>query len=316
MNVLLAGATGTLGSVLVRELLAAGHEVCGITRSAAGARRLAEAGATAVVADVMDRDALLKALHGLRADAVVHQATAITGLPLFHRALYATDALRERGTAHLVEAAGLVGARRFVTQSFFLGYGYRDHGEAPVTEDRPFAEPGQGAFAPHMRSMRANEEQVFAIGGISLRYGMFYGPEPTTAKLLDMARKRLLPVPRPASVVSLVHVEDAAAATVAALERGRPGRAYNVADDHPVGFDEYVRGLARAAGGPAPLTVPGWLLRGTPYMHALMVGTRLRLSTGLARSELGWTPAHPSYREGLARPAGGPDARQTPNGAG
>ncbi|MGV9778406.1 NAD-dependent epimerase/dehydratase family protein [Streptosporangium sp. NPDC003464] len=316
MNVLLAGATGTLGSVLVRGLLAAGHEVCGITRSAAGARRLAEAGATAVVADVMDRDVLLKALDGLRADAVVHQATAITGLPLFHRALYATDALRERGTAHLVAAAALVGARRFVTQSFFLGYGYRDHGEAPVTEDRPFAEPGQGAFDPHMRSMRANEEQVFAIGGISLRYGMFYGPEPTTAKLLDLARKRLLPVPRPASVVSLVHVEDAAAATVAALERGRPGRAYNVADDHPVGFDEYVRGLARAAGGPVPLTVPGWLLRGTPYMHALMVGTRLRLSTGLARSELGWMPAYPSYREGLARPTGGPDARQTPNGAG
>ncbi|NUW46083.1 NAD-dependent epimerase/dehydratase family protein [Nonomuraea rhodomycinica] len=319
MNVLLAGATGTLGSILVRRLLAAGHQVCGITRSAAGARRLADAGATAVVADVMDRDALLTALDGLRADAVVHQATAITGLPLFHRALYATDALRERGTAHLVEAAGLVGAGRFLTQSFFLGYGYRDHGEALVTEDRPFAEPGQGAFDPHMRAMRANEEQVFAIGGVSLRYGMFYGPEPATANLLRMAGKRMLPVPRPASTVSLVHVEDAAAATVAALERGRPGRAYNVADDHPVRFDEYVRALARAAGGPAPLTVPGGLLRVTPYLHALMVGTRLRLSTALARSELGWTPAYPSYREGLACLGdlllGRPGGRQTPNGA-
>jgi nucleoside-diphosphate-sugar epimerase len=300
VNVLVAGATGTLGSVLVRRLLAAGHQVCGITRSEAGARRLAAAGATAVVADVMDRDALLTALDGLHADAVIHQATAIRGLPLFHRALYATDALRERGTAHLVEAAGLVGARRFLTQSFFLGYGYRDHGDEPVTEERPFAEPGQGAFDPHMRSMRANEEQVFAIGGISLRYGMFYGPEPTTWRLMRMARRRLLPVPRPASTVSLVHIEDAAGATVAALERGRPGRAYNVADDHPVRFDEYVREVARAAGGAAPPAVPGWLLRATPYMHALMVGTRLRLSTALAKEELGWTPAYPSCREGLA----------------
>ncbi|MFB4270819.1 NAD-dependent epimerase/dehydratase family protein [Nonomuraea sp. GTA35] len=300
MNVQRAGATGTLGSVLVRRLLAAGHRVCGITRSAAGARRLAGAGATAMVADVMDRDALLRAVDGVRADAVVHQATAITGLPLFHRALYATDALRERGTAHLVEAAGLVGARTFLTQSFFLGYGYRDHGEDPVTEDRPFAAPGQGAFEPHMRSMRANEEQVFAIGGISLRYGMFYGPEPTTAKLMEMARKRMLPVPRPAGTVSLIHIEDAASATVAALVGGRPGRAYNVADDHPVRFDEYVKALARAAGAPVPPAVPGRLLRVTPYMHALMVGTRLRLSTRLAKSELGWTPAYPSYREGLA----------------
>ncbi|MGR6916074.1 NAD-dependent epimerase/dehydratase family protein [[Actinomadura] parvosata] len=298
MNVLVAGATGTLGTVLVRRLLAAGHQVCGITRSATGVQKLAAAGATAVVADVMDRDALLTALDGLEADAVVHQATAITGLPLFHRALYATDALRERGTAHLVEAAGLVGARRFLTQSFFLGYGYRDHGDEPVTEDRPFAEPGQGAFDPHMRSMRANEEQVFATGGISLRYGMFYGPEPTTWHLMKLARKRLLPVPRPAGTVSLIHIDDAAAATVAALERGRPGRAYNLADDHPARFDEYVRALARAAGAPVPLTVPGRLLRATPYLHALMVGTRLRLSTDLARRELGWTPAYPSYREG------------------
>ncbi|WP_043625974.1 NAD-dependent epimerase/dehydratase family protein [Nonomuraea candida] len=303
MNVLLAGATGTLGTVLVRHLLAAGHAVTGLTRSGAGAARLATLGAVPVVADVMDRQALLRALDGVRADAVVHQATAIAGLPLFHRALYATDALRERGTAHLVEAAGAVGARRFVTQSFFLGYGYRDHGEEPVTEDRPFAEPGQGAFDPHMRSMRANEEQVFSapgVEGVSLRYGMFYGPEPSTRKLMDLAGKRLLPVPDPAGTVALIHIEDAASATVAALERGVPGRAYNIADDEPARFDDYVRALAAAAGGPAPLRMPAWLLRATPYMYALMVATRIRLSTGRAKAELGWTPAYPSYREGLA----------------
>ncbi|MEV4163842.1 NAD-dependent epimerase/dehydratase family protein [Nonomuraea dietziae] len=303
MNVLLAGATGALGSVLVRDLLAAGHTVLGLTRSGGGARRLAEAGAVPVVADMMDREALLAALDGRQADAVVHEATAITGLPLFHRALYATDALRDRGTAHLLEAAKLVGAHRFVTQSFFLGYGYRDHGEAPVTEERPFAELGQGAFDPHMRSMRANEEQVSGtpgIEGISLRYGMFYGPEASTRKLMDMTRKRLLPVPDPAGTVSLIHIEDAASATVAALERGVAGRAYNVADDHPVRFDDYVRALAAAAGAPAPLRLPSALLRPMPYMYALMVGTRIRLSSERAKRELGWAPAYPSYREGLA----------------
>ncbi|MFI6921112.1 NAD-dependent epimerase/dehydratase family protein [Nonomuraea spiralis] len=303
MNVLLAGATGTLGSVLVRQLLDAGHSVLGITRSEAGARRVAQAGGVPVVADVMDRESLLTALDGVRAHAVVHQASAINGLPLFHRALYATDALRDRGTAHLVEAAGVVGARRFVTQSFFLGYGYRDHGDDLVTEDRPFAEPGQGAFDPHMRSMRANEEQVFAapgIDGISLRYGMFYGPEPSTRKLMDMTRKRLLPVPDPAGTVSLIHIEDAASAAVSALERGTPGRPYNIADDRPVRFDVYVRALARAAGAPVPWAVPGGLLRAMPYMHALMVGTRIRISSERAKRELGWTPRYPSYREGLA----------------
>ncbi|MER6951619.1 NAD(P)-dependent oxidoreductase [Nonomuraea sp. NPDC000554] len=303
MNVLLAGATGTLGSVLIGHLLAAGHTVLGITRFAAGAERLATAGAVPVVADVMNRESLLTALDGMQAHAVVHQATAISGLPLFHRALYATDALRDHGTAHLIEAAELVGARRFVTQSFFLGYGYRDHGEELVTEESPFAEPGQGAFDPHMRSMRANEEQVFGapgIEGISLRYGMFYGPEATTRKLMDMTRKRMLPVPDPAGTVSLIHIEDAASATVAALERGTPGRSYNIADDHPVRFDAYVKALAVAAGGPVPLKMPGWLLRATPYMFALMVRTRIRLSTERARRELGWTPRYPSYREGLA----------------
>ncbi|MFI6594701.1 NAD-dependent epimerase/dehydratase family protein [Nonomuraea sp. NPDC050536] len=304
MRVLLAGATGTLGSELVAQLLGAGHSVLGITRSERGAQRLAVSGAEPVVADLMDRDALLTALDGHEADAVIHQATALTRTPLFHRDLYATDALRDQGTAHLVSAARSVGARRFVTQSFFLGYGYRDHGQEPVTEDRPFAEPGQGAFDPHMRSMRANEQQVFTapgIDGVALRYGMFYGPEVSTRKLMDLARRRLLPAVRPASVVSLVHIHDAASAAVAALEHGQPGRPYNVADDEPVPFDEYVRALAAAAGAPSPLRMPGWLLRATPYTHALMVGTRLRLSNARAKAELGWRPTYPTYRDGITR---------------
>lgn len=302
MRVLLAGATGTLGTELVSQLLRAGHEVLGLTRTETGARRLTAAGVTPVVADLMDGDALLGAVRGHEADAVVHQATALTRMPLFHRDLHATDALRDRGTANLLRAAAAVGARRFVTQSFFLGYGYRDHGTGLVTEDRPFAPPGRGAFEVHMRSMRANERQALTtpgIDGIALRYGLFYGPEVSTYRLMDLARRRLMPVVRPAGVVSLVHVHDAASAAVAALDRGRPGQAYNIADDEPVGFDTYVTALAAAAGAPPPPRVPAWPLAATPYLRALMVRTRIRLGCERAKRELGWAPAYPTLRDGL-----------------
>ncbi len=303
MRVVVAGATGALGTALVPKLLDAGHEVVGLTRSESGARRLRRAGAEGVIADLLDGPGLLEALQGYRADAVVHQATALTRTPMMHRHLYPTNELRDRGTTHLLRAAALVGARRFVTQSFFLGYGYRDHGDTPVVESAPFAQPAPGAFGRHMTAMRANEEQVFGtpgIEGISLRYALFYGPDASTRMMLDLARQRRLPVTAPTGVTSLIHLDDAAAATVAALERGRAGQAYNIADDHPVPFDEYIRALATAAGAPAPLRVPAWVLRATPYMYALMVGTRIRLSNAKAKAELGWTPRYPSCRDGLA----------------
>ncbi|ONI81378.1 NAD-dependent dehydratase [Actinosynnema sp. ALI-1.44] len=302
MRVVLAGATGTLGSVLVPRLRAAGHTVVGLTRSADRARRLQDAGVQMRVVDVMDEQRLLEALDSCRADAVIHQATAITGMPLRHRDLHATDDLREKGTANLLRAAESVGARRFVTQSFFLGYGYHDHGETALTEDHPFAPPGKGAFERHMRSMRSNERQTFAatgIEGIALRYGLFYGPEPSTRKLMAMAARRMLPMPRPSGITCPIHIADAAAATVAALERGRAGQAYNIVDDNPIPFAGFVAAVAKAANAPAPRTLPDCLLRATPYMHALMVGTRIRLSNEKAKRELGWEPEYPSCHEGL-----------------
>ncbi|MFI7618561.1 NAD-dependent epimerase/dehydratase family protein [Nonomuraea terrae] len=297
MRVLLAGATGVVGTELVARLLAAGHEVLALTRSPG---RLA--GVTPVVADLTDRDAVLAAVEGHEADAVVHQATAISGVPLFHRHLYATDALREHGTATLVEAARRMGARRFVTQSFFLGYGYHDHGPDPVTEDHPFARPGTGPFEVHMRAMRRNERLALetpGIEGVALRYGMFYGPEPATRRLMHLARRRLLPVFRPSGLITPVHVHDAASAAVAALERGQG--AYNIAGDEAVSFGVYVRALARAAGAPEPYTVPSWPLRAAPYAYAMLVRTRIRLSTEKAERELGWTPAYPTLRDGIRR---------------
>ncbi|WP_280382524.1 NAD-dependent epimerase/dehydratase family protein [Nocardia wallacei] len=303
MRVLLAGATGTIGKALVSHLISAGHEVIGLTRSEPGLQRLHAAGAEPVRASLMDADELLTALDGYTADAAIHQATSITGTPLFHRALYATDALRDKGTTNLIQAAQLVGARRFVTQSFFLGYGYRDHGTELITEDRPFAQlTGHGPTDRHMRALRSNEDQVLGtpgIDGIALRYGMFYGPEPLTRQLADQTKSRRLPVPRPSGVTSLIHIHDAAAAAVAALERGRPGQAYNIVDDHPVAFSEYIEALAEASGAPSPRSVPAWLLAAFPYMHGLMVTTRIRLSNARAKHELGWKPVYPSIHEGL-----------------
>ncbi|MCR3721754.1 MULTISPECIES: NAD-dependent epimerase/dehydratase family protein [Prauserella salsuginis group] len=303
MRILLAGATGAIGRRLVPQLLAAGHSVLGLTRCAHGATQLGAAGADAVRADVLDGEGLLAALAGCHADAVIHQATAIEGVPLRHRDLHATDRLRDRGTTNLLRAAELVGAHRFLTQSFFLGYGYRDHGDDLITEDSPFAEAtGHRAFDQHMDSMRSNEHQALntaGIDGIALRYGMFYGPEPATWRMATLVARRRLPVPLPSGTTSLIHIDDAASATVAALERGHAGEAYNVVDDRPVDFAHYVAAIADHVHAPAPPQIPGWLLMPVPYMRALMVATRIGLSNAKAKRELGWTPHYPSYREGL-----------------
>lgn len=309
MRILLAGATGTLGTALLPMLVAAGHELLGVTRTAAGAVRLTSMGVLPVQADVMDVEDLLTALDGRQVDAVIHQATAITGVPLFHRSLYATDALRDHGTANLLRAAAAVGARRFVTQSFFLGYGYRDHGAEPLGEDHPFAElTGHPGIDRHMRAMRSNEDQVLhapGIEGIALRYGMFYGPEPATRRLMHLAKRRLLPALRPSGTTSVIHIHDAAAATMAALESGRPGQPYNIVDDQPVTFTDYFRAIADVVGASPPRTVPGHLLAVLPYLHALMVRTHIRLSNQRAKRELGWTPDFPTHRAGLAAVANG-----------
>ncbi|NYI97109.1 nucleoside-diphosphate-sugar epimerase [Streptomonospora nanhaiensis] len=309
MRVLLAGATGSLGRALLPRLVAAGHSVVALTRRPASAERIRAARVQPVVADVMDADGLARALEGQHVDAVVHQATAITGVPLRHRDLAATDALRDAGTRNLMRAAESTGAKRFVTQSFFLGYGWRDHGTRPLTEEDPFAVPDGGAFDGHLRSLRSNEDQVLGaagLEGVALRYGLFYGRDPSTLSMMRLARRRLLPAPRRAAVLHPVHIEDAAEATVAALHHGGAGRAYNIADDTPVGMDVFLDHLAAAAGAPRPVRVPGALLRPAPYLHSLLVSTRIRLDCGRAAAELGWRPRYASCAEGLAAVAARP----------
>jgi nucleoside-diphosphate-sugar epimerase len=300
MRVLLAGASGAIGTPLTRQLTATGHQVVGITRRPQSAERLRNAGAEAVVADVMDRENLLAAVRDVRADAVVHQLTNL-GTMKMKKAMQGTSELRTTGTANLLAAARAVGAHRFVTQSIFLGYGYRDHGTGLVTEENPFCEPMSGQFGPAVDAMRVNEEQVFTadeIDGISLRYGFFYGQDIFTRLMTDLVRKRRLPVPSSAGFTSFIYLEDAAAATVAALAKGRPGQAYNIVDDEPVRWPVYLDALAAELGARRPWRVPAWMLRVIPYVHALMT-TSMRVSNAKAKRELGWAPAVSTYREGI-----------------
>ncbi|WP_324787639.1 NAD(P)-dependent oxidoreductase [Streptomyces sp. H51] len=292
-RVLLAGASGVLGRHIARALTEAGHEVTGLGRGPANDVR----------ADLLDREAVLRAVAGRRFDTVIHAATALRKAPVRHRDMYATDALRTEGTAHLVEAAQATGARRFVSESMVFGHGYGDFGDRPLTEDDDFGPHGTTPeLERHLAGMRVKERLTFSaagLEGIALRFGLFYGPGGTDA-LLPLLRKRRLPVPDDhGRVLPWVELTDAARAVVAAVERGRPGRAYHVADRTPLGFRAHLLCVAERFGLPRPMKVPLWLLRPMSYAHAVM-STDLRVSTAKAERELGWSPAHPSAREGLA----------------
>lgn len=305
MRVLLAGASGTLGRALVPQLLAARHEVLGLTRSPANAERLRGAGAEAIVADVLDREALLHRLQGHRADAVIHELTALTKAPLFYRSMTATNDLRQRGTSHLVEAAHTIGATRMVTQSIVFGYGFRRPHRGVLDESAPFGEPENLPVDPVLAALVSTEQQVLkadGIDGIALRYGLFYGLDAPMIK--NMLRKHMLPVAAFNGRIPHVHHEDAAAATVAALERGVPGRAYNVADDTGSSWRESYELAARAFGTPAPLVLPQGLVRAViPYAGEIMTHVDLQVTSELAKRELGWTPRYRSVAEGWAAAA-------------
>ncbi len=284
MKVLIAGATGALGVPLVRALIASGHQVLGITRTPGKSSRLATLGAQPIVADVMDRENLLRAVDGQRADAVVHALTALPkNGPMRHRDMYQTDALRD--------------------------YGFGNWGDSILTEEQPFAPPGRSReLERHLAGLRSMEQQIFEatrvgwIEGVSLRYGSFYGPE-STAPLIDLLRRRSLPLPAGGQTfMSWIYIEDAAAAMVAAIERGRAGQAYNIVDNEPVRWHDFMTELARAVGAPAPWSLPRWALRlVAPFAEIIMAETSLRVSNARARSELDWVPSVPTYREGIQR---------------
>jgi nucleoside-diphosphate-sugar epimerase len=307
MKVLIAGASGALGTPLTRALIAAGHDVFGLARSPESRNHLSHLGAYPIQANVMDRDDLLRAVKGVRADAVIHALTALKKTPLRHQDMYATNALRDAGTTNLLAAAREIGARRFVAESMTLGYGYGDWGEKVITEDCPFAPVGSSSqLERHVAGFRSLERQVWEatqagwIEGISLRYGYFYGAA-SLVPILETLRHRSLPLPSGGrAVTSWIYLEDAAAATVAALERGKAGEAYTIVDDEPVRNTDFFMFLCQQAHLPKPFSLPGWMMRPLAPLATDFFTTSMRVSNAKAARELGWRPViAPTYRQGI-----------------
>ena len=307
MRVFVAGASGAVGRPLVPKLVAAGHEVTGMTRSEARADDVRAAGARAAVVDVFDAASLRAAMTEASPEVVVHELTSLPDRIDFRKedTYAATNRVRTEGTRNLIDGARAAGARRFVCQS--IAFAYRPEGAGLKTEDDPLLEDAPGTFGSGVTALREMEGLVLGsegLDGLVLRYGFFYGPGTyygeDGSSTEDVRRRRLPIVGRGTGVFSFVHVDDAADATVAAVERGAPG-VYNVADDDPAPMSEWVPTFAQAAGAKPPRRVPVWLARFVAGKDVSNFALMLRgVSNEKAKRELGWEPAHPSWRSGFA----------------
>jgi len=299
MKVLVAGANGALGMPLSRLLLARGHQVLGLFRDPASAPAMRALGVEPVVADALDREGLLRAVRPFSADAIIHELTALGKPPLWPSRMVMTNRLRAEGTDNLLAAAAQLGAKRMVTQSMFLGYGFRDHGDHVITEEDPFGITAGDLTDATIVAMRLAETKTFTTPeGITLRYGLLYGGD--AQQMRATLAKRGVPVSS-GGLLGWVHHLDAAAATVAALEHGRPGQAYNIVDDEPASWREVITAMAEGFGAPRPLGVPRWILQlVTPYVARVAIDTSMRVSNGKAKRELGWQPRFRNYHEGIA----------------
>jgi nucleoside-diphosphate-sugar epimerase len=310
-RVFVAGASGVIGRPLVRRLIAAGHEVRGMTRRADAAAEIDAAGARGVVCDVFDAAALAAALAEARPEVVVHELTALPpALDPRKKGLYeATNRIRREGTRNLVAAARAAGARRLVAQS--VAFLYAPTGGWVKREDDPVMSAVPGEFGTALDATLELERQVLGaegIDGLVLRYGFFYGPgtsfAPDGYQASEVRARRFPIVGGGDAVFSFVQVEDGAAATVAACERGAPG-IYNVCDDEPAPIREWVPAYADAIGARPPRRVPRWLARIVAGRATVAFATTLRgASNAKARDELGWKPAYASWREGFAEALG------------
>jgi nucleoside-diphosphate-sugar epimerase len=296
MNVFIAGGSGAIGVPLVRQLVAAGHQVTASTRSSANASMLQTLGATPAIVDALDAEALRRAVVAATPTHVVHQLTALPKAgPKSVADLVSTNILRSEGTRNLIAAAVAAGAKRIVGGSFAL-IGAAKPGVSASTQD------AVGAVAS-MESQILDASRSGVIEGVVLRYGLFYGPEvASTVEMIALARRRMLPTIRgDRSLLPYIHVDDAASATVAALERAPAGSTYDMVDDEPISFSDAVRAISAAAGAGPPLAIPAWLLRLVSPYRARMISLRLPLSNQRARADLAWRPAYPSIRDGFSR---------------
>jgi nucleoside-diphosphate-sugar epimerase len=320
MKVFVAGATGALGRQLVPQLVARGHEVVGMTRSASKQDLVRSLGARPVVADALDPDAVAQAVASAEPEAIVHELTALSG-PMSMRdarrperstAVIMTIRLRTEGTDHLLAAGRAVGARRFVAQSYGA-FRFARTGGPVQTEADPLDPDPPAPLRTGVEAILHLERAVTTIEwgeGLALRYGGFYGPGTAISQAPDavmaaLIRKRRFPIVGDGGgIVSHVHIEDAAAATAIAVERGQPG-IYNIVDDDPAPVREWLPVLASALDAKPPRRIPRWLARLAAGETATVMMTEAKgASNAKAKRELGWQPRYASWRQGFAQGLG------------
>ena len=312
MKVFVAGATGALGAQLLPQLVVRGHTVVGMTRSPERTAAIRALGARPVVADALDAAAVRRAVAEAEPEIVVHELTALSGawnMRKLDRQFAMTNRLRIEGTDHLLGAARMVGARRIVAQSY-AGWPFARTGGTVKTEADPLDPDPPRALRPALEAIRHLERTVVETSwaeGVVLRYGTLYGPGTAISPDPDAAmtgpvRRREFPLVGDADGVwSFVHVIDAAAATVRAIEHGTGG-IYQVVDDEPAAVRDWLPVLATALGARPPRRVPRWLGRLLAGEAATVWLTEIRgASNAKAKRELGWRPIHPSWRTGFPK---------------
>lgn len=301
MRVFVAGASGALGSRLVPQLIAAGHEVIGTHHSASTGKRLEALGAEPVRVDLLDAAAVRLAVLDSHPDAVVHQATALANVK-FGRSLdktfVATNRLRTEGTDALIAAARAAGVRRFVAQSVAF-YRYAREGGPVKTENDPLDPTPPPNTEQSFAAMSYSDETTLKFGGIVLRYGGFYGA--ANDALITPIRKRQIPIVGDGGgMFSWIHLDDAATATVLALDHDGPA-VFNIVDDEPAPIRDWLPVLGQTLGAKPPRHVPTWLARLVGGKAAVVVGTQVRgASNAKAKRQLAWTPRYASWRTGFA----------------
>ena len=308
MRVFVAGATGAIGRQFVPRLVAAGHEVTGMTRSESKQAMVRELGAMPVVADALEPHAVADAVGRARPEVIVHQLTALAGVERYtERDAAPTNRLRSEATDYLLSAGQAVGVRRFVAQGVAAFGAYARNGGPVKSEEDPLDPTPVREMRGTLAAIRHLEQSVLGAKwteGIVLRYGAFYGPGTSLApgeEQFELVRRRKFPVVGDGGGVwSFIHIADAAEATVAAVTHGSRG-IYNVVDDDPARVAEWLPALAQQLGAKKPMRVPRFIARLFAGEAGVMMMTELRgASNAKAKRELAWTPAHPSWRQGLA----------------
>jgi nucleoside-diphosphate-sugar epimerase len=308
MRILVAGATGAIGRPLVSLLVSAGHSVTGLTRTPSKVETIRKLGAEPAVADGLDADALRAAVRSAKPDVIVHQMTDLAGasdLRHFDRVFAVSNRLRTEGTENLMAAARDAGVRRFIAQSF-CGWPYARTGGTVKSETDPLDPDPPQQFRRTLDAIQYLEDVVTkstAPEGIVLRYGGFYGPGTGVfeSSMVEQVRHRRAPIIGDGGGWwSFIHVEDAAQATLLAIERGKPGNIYNIVDDEPAPAREWLPELARKLGAKPPFHVPAWMARILAGEHLVLMMTQGRAgSNAKAKGELGWQPLRRSWRQGF-----------------